>query len=147
MAELILFTGTYDPDYLEKAAAAAEKRSGASQPAPKVSAGGGQERQRLKNKAKHARNKFRKAQNLVQRLKAGQMDKHQISHRDWHHLDRLQDGSLLRERNEAVLAHGHGFLLSEDGRELAIGGSTGGFTREFLDGYQQPNVVAFMHGH
>jgi len=148
MAELILFTGTYDPYYLETALAAAEKnKRGASQPLAKGPEVGQEERRRLKNKAQAAKMNYRRIRNLDRRLRARPEDKRKVSRREWNQLKKLEDGSLRRERNAAVSAYGHGTLISEDGRELEIGGSTGGFTREFLDGYQQPNVRAFMHGH
>ena len=59
-------------------------------------------------------------------------------------LERLESGELLWRMNSAVGKWGHGRLETPDGHCLEIGGSTGGMTREFLDGWQPPSFLDFM---
>ena len=43
--------------------------------------------------------------------------------------------------NEAVVAYGHGTLVDADSKVLAIGGSTGGAMRRYLDDFQPPDLA------
>ena len=112
MAELILFTGTYDHDFVEKAAADAEKGRGASQPA--ATEAGKEEHRRLKTQAQTAKMHYRKTTLLEHKLRTRTVDAKRVTSRQWLRLNKLRDGSLLRERNEAVFAFGHGSLLADN---------------------------------
>ena len=138
MAELIIYTGRFDPEFLNKAHEA-QDRNGASQPVASA------DRQKaLKKKAAQAKLDYRMTCMLRLRL-----DRHEVYYRDlerWEqeNLRRLEDGSLLRHTNEAVAAYGHGTLRRDDGETIEIGGSTGGITRFLLDGYAEPDVDSFL---
>ena len=83
---------------------------------------------------------------LRRRLERGQVAIHDLDHWDQENLRRLEDGSLLRQTNEAVAEYGHGTLRREDGQTLQIGGSTRGVTRFLLDGCDEPDVDSFLAG-
>ena len=152
MAELILYTGRYDPEFLNRANQS-DGRGGAPQPAATDSAG---QRQR-KREADWAKYEFRKSVSVRRRLLEGKMDDIDLDYYQLENLKLLEDGTLLERRNAAVAAYGHGTLRNVNwppsyptqvlgGRALQIGGSTGGATREILDGYTAPDVDAFMQG-
>ena len=139
MAELIVFAGRYDPEFLNRAHNTGDG-SGATQPAsgPAVQAG-------LKRAAAQAKMEYRKTCMLYRRLNEGQISEGQLNNWQKHNLQKLEDGSLLRCSNAAVAAFGHG-TLRNDGDTLEIGGSTGGVTRFLLDGRTEPDVDAFLAG-
>ena len=139
MAELIIYAGRFDPEFLSRAHEA-QDRSGASQHAagPAVQAG-------LKRAAAQAKLDYRKTCMLRRRLEQGQVDERDLAWWQQENLQKLEDGSLLRRTNEAVAAFGHG-TLRRGGEILEIGGSTGGITRFLLDGYSEPDVATFLAG-
>ena len=137
MAELIIYAGRFDPDFLQRAHEA-QDRSGASQPA----AGPGVQ-QLLKRAAATAKLDYRKTCMLRRRLDRGEVVEHDLTWWEQENLRKLMDGSLLRRTNEAVAAYGHGTLRHGD-ETLEIGGSTGGVTRFLLDGYAEPDVATFL---
>jgi len=59
-------------------------------------------------------------------------------------LEQWDSGELLRQKNAAVVAWGHGRLDSADGAQLAIGGSTGGGSRRIIDGWVPPDWREFL---
>ena len=83
---------------------------------------------------------------LRRRLERGQVAIHDLDLWDQENLRRLEDGSLLRQTNEAVAEYGHGTLRREDGQTLQIGGSTRGVTRFLLDGCDEPDIDSFLAG-
>ena len=152
MAELIIFTGCYNPQFL--AQANKDRRlGGAAQPAEARSA----EHLFLKRAADNARREFRKAKKLREKLTLGLVDENDLDGWQQHKLQRLQDGTTLRRVNQAVAAYGHGTVRSPHwppsdpthflgGTPLRIGGSTGGTTREILDNHTGHDVQAFLNG-
>ena len=136
MAELIIYAGCYDPEFLNRAHNPADS-SGATQPAggPAVQAG-------LKRAAAQAKMEYRKTCVLQKRLQDGLIHEGQLAWWQKENLEKLMDGSLLNSSNAAVAAFGHG-TLRVDGNTLEIGGSTGGITRFLLDGRSEPDVAAF----
>ena len=59
-------------------------------------------------------------------------------------LQKWDDGTLRKDRNDAVLALGHGRLENADGDYLDMGGSTGGGSRRIIDGWQPPCWRTFL---
>ena len=138
MAELIIYTGRFDPEFLNKAHEA-QDRNGASQPVASA------DRQKaLKKKAAQAKLDYRMTCMLRLRLHRGQVYYRDLERWEQENLRRLEDGSLLRHTNDAVAAYGHGTLRRDDGETIEIGGSTGGITRFLLDGYAEPDVDSFL---
>ena len=138
MAELIIYTGRFDPEFLNKAHEAQE-RNGASQPVASA------DRQKaLKKKAAQAKLDYRMTCILRLKLARRQVNYDDLERWEKENLLRLEDGSLLRHTNEAVAAYGHGTLRRDDGETIEIGGSTGGITRFLLDGYAEPDVESFL---
>ena len=138
MAELIIYTGRFDPEFLNKAHEA-QDRNGASQPVASA------DRQKaLKKKAAQAKLDYRMTCMLRLRLDRRQVNYDDLERWEQENLLRLEDGSLLRHTNEAVAAYGHGTLRRDDGETIEIGGSTGGITRFLLDGYAEPDVDSFL---
>ena len=140
MAELIIYTGRFDPEFLNKAHEA-QDRNGASQPVANSDG-----RQHLKRKAAQAKLNYRMTFLLRQKLNDGQVKKRDLKPWQKRNLEKLQDGSLLRDTNQAVAAYGHGTLRRDDGASLEIGGSTQGVTRFLLDGCAEPDVESFLAG-
>ena len=137
MAELIIYAGRYDQQFLQKAHEARD-RSGASQPGAEPDV-----QKLLKRAAATAKLDYRKTCILRRRLDQGKVQECHLSWFDRESLRKLQDGSLLRRTNEAVAAFGHGTLRHGD-ETVEIGGSTGGVTRCLLDGYAEPDVATFL---
>ena len=139
MAELIIYTGRFDPEFLSQAQDTQEPRT----PAGILSA---HRRKNLKRFAAQAKLNYRMTCLLRRKLDNGQVRRRQL--RPWQkkNLRQLQDGSLLRRTNDAVAAYGHGTLRREDGASLEIGGSTQGVTRFLLDGCAEPDVDSFLAG-
>ena len=140
MAELIIYTGRFDPEFLNKAHEA-QDRNGASQPVANSDG-----RQHLKRKAAQAKLNYRMTFLLRRKLDDGQVEKRDLQPWQKRNLRRLEDGSLLRDTNEAVAAYGHGTLRRDDGQTMQIGGSTLGVTRFLLDGCAEPDVDSFLGG-
>ena len=139
MAELIIYTGCFDPEFLRQAHEAAEN-SRASQPA-----GGPTVNLQLKRAAAMAKMEYRTTCILRRRLDAGKVEERDLSEWQRENLNNLENGSLLERTNKAVAAYGHGTLRHGD-EIMEIGGSTGGFTRCLLDGYDEPDVERFLAG-
>ena len=140
MAELIIYTGRFDPDFLSQAHDA-QDRSGASQPVANSDG-----RKHLKRKAAQAKLDYRMTCILRRRLDEGHLDRRDLHPWEKKNLQRLEDGSLLRHTNDAVAAYGHGTLRRDDGQTIQIGGSTRGVTRFLLDGCDEPDVDSFLAG-
>ena len=141
MAELIIYTGRFDPDFLSQAHDPPDG-SGASQPVART-----RRQAQLKRSAAQAKLNYRMTCMLRRKLDRGQVEKRQLQPWEKDNLRRLQNGSLLRRTNDAVAAYGHGTLRREDGATLDIGGSTHGVTRFLLDGCAEPDVDSFLAGH
>ena len=122
MAELIIYAGRYDPQFLNKAHEA-QARNGASQPAAEPAL-----RQQLKRAAEMAKLEYRKSLVLRRRLDKGEIDPNHLGWWQQKNLQSLENGSLLERMNHAVAAFGHGRLRNGD-NTVDIGGSTGGVTR------------------
>ena len=138
MAELIIYTGRFDPEFLRQAHDARD-RSGASQPVARTDC-----QADLKKKAAQAKMDYRVTCMLRRKLDRGQVHIRDLDHWDQENLRRLENGDLLRRTNNAVAAYGHGTLRRDDGETIEIGGSTGGITRFLLDGYAEPDVDSFL---
>ena len=139
MAELIIYAGRFDPEFLSRAHEA-QDRSRASQLAT-----GPAVQQQLKRAAATAKLDYRKTCMLRRRLDRGEVELRHLASWEHQNLQMLEDGSLLRRTNHAVAAYGHGTLRHGD-EIMEIGGSTGGCTRCLLDGYDEPDVERFLAG-
>ena len=137
MAELIIYAGRYDPEFLNNVHKASE-HSGAPQPAAWAAM-----QQQLKRAAASAKLEYRKTCLLRRRLEDGKVKLRDLDWWQQQNLQALQDGSLLTKTNHAIAAYGHGTLCTTD-ETLEIGGSTGGITRFLLDGYEEPDVNTFL---
>ena len=139
MAELIIFAGRFDPDFLRKAHDE-QARSGASQPVANQD-----EYQQKKKRAVEAKFEYRRTCYLRRRLDEGKLDRRHLTGPQQQNLAMLDNGTLLERVNDAIMAYGHGTLRSAQGDdELEIGGSTGGLSRYLLDGYQEPDLATFL---
>ena len=138
MAELIIYTGRFDPDFLSQAYDARD-RSGASQPVANTT-----RQKELKRRAAQAKLEYRMTCMLRRKLEEGRVDLHDLERWERDNLRSLENGSLLRRTNDAVAAYGHGTIRRDDGETMEIGGSTGGITRFLLDGYAEPDVATFL---
>ena len=100
------------------------------------------------SRAVKARGRLRQGRNAAwqrQRILDGKTPKPAPLTRHQEQLLVLYDnGTLLQEANAATLLSGNGCLHREDGATLNIGGSTGGFARQFLYGSAKPNVENFF---
>ena len=137
MAELIIYAGRFDPEFLSRAHDE-QVRSAASQPGPDPDA-----QARLKRAAAQAKLEYRKTCMLRRKLDRGQVKERDLACWEHENLRKLEDGSLLRLTNEAVAAFGHGTLHNGE-ENLEIGGSTNGVTRCLLDGYAEPDLDTFL---
>ena len=135
MAELILFAGRVEIDFLQQAL------SGGPHPAEENR--DKEENEKLKTKAAEARHRFKVAQNMDRKVKIGLLREEELTRKDKELLKDFRDGRLLHTLNEAVAAFGHGTLHTPGG-SLLISASTGGRTRELLDNWQPPNVRDFL---
>ena len=139
MAELIIYAGRFDPDFLRRAHEH-QARSGACQPAENQD-----EYQQKKKRAAEAKFDYRRTLVLRRRLDRGELERRHLSGSQQQNLAMLDDGTLLERTNDAIAAYGHGKLRSPHGDEkLEIGGSTGGLSRYLLDGYQEPDLATFL---
>ena len=59
-------------------------------------------------------------------------------------LQQWDSGELRTNRNNSIVALGHGRLRTARGDYLDIGGSTGGGSRRIIDGWQPPDWRAFL---
>ena len=87
MAELIIYTGRFDPEFLNKAREA-QDRNGASQPVANSDG-----RQHLKRKAAQAKLNYRMTFLLRRKLDDGQVEKRDLQPWQKRNLRRLEDGS------------------------------------------------------
>ena len=115
MAELIIYAGRFDPEFLHRAHEA-QARNGASQPAA-----GPTLQHQLKKAAATARLNYRKTIKLRRRLDQGDVDFRHLDLCQQRDLQMLEDGSLLRITNHAVAAYAHGTLREADDADV-IGG-------------------------
>ena len=83
------------------------------------------ERFALKQKVFWAKCKRRWAKHLQKQIEAGRTWRQCLSPADQQVLYELESGKLLEDLNNAKREYGHGTLVSADGEELRIGGSTG----------------------
>ena len=128
IAEIIVFTGRFDVDTLDQVA------PGATQPEPQLS-------DRPWNRL--SRKRTQDAKTALREAKAAwrtaeKCDGRSLTERQNPLLEQLRDGSLIRERDAAVKAYGHGTYTGENNEQIQIGGSTGGRTRRVADGYPSP---------
>ena len=147
--EILSFTGRFDPGLLEKAVK--KDKDGQQDEEEEKQQVDQEERVRLMHRKIEARARYKEACRLKQRVDecsnsgrdASQLAQGFSSHQQ-RLLERLESGELLWRMNSAVGKWGHGRLETPDGHCLEIGGSTGGLTREFLDGWQPPSFLDFM---
>ena len=92
----------------------------------------------LKDKAAAAKMKLRTAKHLQKRIADGNARLTDFTLSDQLLIEELSRGVLQKHANEAIAAFGHGTICDETGREIHLGGSTGGVTRLLLDDYQAP---------
>ena len=118
MAELIIYAGRFDPEFLNMAHDA-QDRNGASQPAAGPNgasqpAAGPSLQQQLKRNAATARMNYRRTCMLRRRLDQGEVDLRHLDLKQQRDLQTLEDGSLLRITKHAVAAYAHGALRHGD---------------------------------
>ena len=138
MAELIVYTGRLDLDFLRSSA----EPSDLSEPAADLASR--PDNAALEKAAAEAKMQYSMTTMLKRRLDDGKVQKQELSEREHSLLADLMDGTLRERTNTAILAYGHGNLRRADGQTLAIGGSTGGLTRRLLDGKKETDVEAFL---
>ena len=136
MAELIIYAGCFDPEFLSKAHADGAASRPAAGPGVQLA---------LKRAAAQAKLEYRQTCLLRLRLKQGKVLPCNLARWQRRNLEMLEDGSLLQHTNAAVAAFGHGTLRRGD-ESMEIGGSTGGVSRILLDGYAEPDVATFLAG-
>jgi len=145
MAELIVFAGNVDLDFLRKAQESSAAASSASQPAASSGAPRSAEQSTaLKTAAAAAKAKYRMACMIQRRLDDDKLKHQNLREADMKLLVNLHNGNLLEWANSAIIAFGHGSVRRADGATAAIGGSTGGITRRLLDGHQACDVNDFL---
>jgi len=137
MAELIVFAGNLDLDFLRKAQESSAAASSASQPAAQNAA--------LKTAAATAQMKYRVACMIQQRLYNNTLKYNDLTYHNQYLVRNLRNGNLREWANNAITAFGHGTVRRHDGATLAIGGSTGGITRRLLEGHQKVDVEDFLY--
>ena len=108
MAELIIYAGRFDPEFLNRAHDA-QDRNGASQPDAGPSL-----QQQLKRNAATARMNYRRTCMLRRRLDQGEVDLSHLDRKQQRDLQMLEDGSLLQTAKQAVAAYAHGTLRHGD---------------------------------
>jgi len=122
ICEMIIFTGMWNVESLQRL----QDRS-ASQPA--VALHKRPENQLLKTRANVAKFQYRLGKYLAFRR-----NNDTLSDEDRALVELFNNGTLLREANAAIMAYGHGTLRDpQSTATIAIGGSTGGYIREFLN--------------
>ena len=135
MAELIIYAGRFDPEFLNKAHETPDRQC-RLQAEPEV-------RQQLKRAAATAKLTYRKTCLLRRRVDNGDVGFRDLADWEQENLTLLENGTMLRRTNHAVAAYGHGTLRHGD-ESIENGGSTGGVTRLLLDGYAEPDVYSFL---
>jgi len=133
IAEVIVFTGRVEPAYLddldENPPARVERDN--------------RDRVDLRDRVISAKYRYRQGKALANREARGLLP-HDDVERGL--LDHYNSGRLRKEKNDAVLAYGHGKLVNDGGEELHIGGSTGGRPRRLMGTYVEPDLEAFRRG-
>ena len=74
------------------------------------------------------------------------MELRNFTNKQWKLLQEWDSGQLLAERNDAILALGHGCLQNALGHKLHIGGRTGGGCRRLVDGWLPRDPYVFLEG-
>ena len=138
MAELIVYTGRLDLDFLRSAA----EPGGASEAAADLASR--PDNAARKEAAAEAKMQYSLTTMLQRRLDEGTVNKQDLSARQHRLLADLKNGTLRNRTNTAILAYDDGTLRRADGQTLAIGGSTGGLTCRFLDGNIGTYVEALL---
>ena len=147
LAELIVFTGRVEVEYLRKHTPEDEPPAAEGEPAERdASRDAQQSRHQLKLRVIVAKSRCKAGKWLQKRLQSGRLEESNLYNEDVELLRDLRAGTLLRERNDAVAAFGHGKLVNDRGEELHIGGSTGGRTRRTMGTYTDPDLSAFGYG-
>ena len=134
LVELILFTGRVDASELRDVL---DRQLQHSSEAPQLAGG---DRAELKKAVMLARFNLRIARYFSGRIAAGGTLWADLSTKDAALVEDFRSGRLRQLKNEAVVAFGHGNLVDADGNVLAIGGSTGGTMRRYLDNFQPPSL-------
>ena len=134
LVELILFTGRVDASELRDVL---DRQLQHSSEAPQLAGG---DRAELKKAVMLARFNLRIGRYFSGRIAAGGTLWADLSTKDAALVEDFRSGRLQQVKNEAVVAFGHGNLVDADGNVLAIGGSTGGTMRRYLDNFQPPSL-------
>ena len=132
MWHMISFSGRWDAAFLARASA--------SQPGERTTADKAKTRA-----AVEARSNVRLAKNLVRLMQKGNnnpkgkwLDVEDSRKREL--INKLRDGTLVRQANQLTRESGHGRILRADGSFVDIGGSTGGIVRTILYDWTPPDV-------
>jgi len=129
ICEMIIFTGMWNVESLQRL-----QDHSASHPA--VALHTRSDNAVLKGRAHVAKFNYRYAKYLASRH-----NKNSFNDEDKALVELFNNGMLLREANAAIMAYGHGTLHDpRSTRTIAIGGSSGGYTREFLDDWRSPDA-------
>ena len=146
LAEVIVFTGSTDPELLKETLGGASQpaaSSGASQPA-QPPAHEAPDYQAKKMAALRAKTRFRAGRLIDTRITKGHCWEADLSPQDRQLYEEYRTGESQRLMNLAVAEYSHGTLYAAGGRVVQIGGSTGGVTRKILDGWQPVDVANFL---
>ena len=95
------------------------------------------ERHRLRYEKAEAKARYNEGQRLARHRNNLTQEQVEVL-RQW------DTNELLRNRNSAIVAHGHGRLRTARGDYLDIGGSTGGGSRRIIDGWKPPDWQEFL---
>ena len=146
--EVLAFSGRFDVRYLTQALhVQSEEEPRAQEPQPlmeRVPASLHHEKAEAIARHKEGERLNRRWQEL-ERGGATQPARH-FTRQQLDVLESYESGELLRIRNNAILALGHGRLRTARGETLDIGGSTGCGPRRILDCWHPPDWRQFLEG-
>ena len=137
LAELIVFTGRVQVEYLEEHTPQDEGVRLAEDAASL------EERQQLRFKVIAARHRRKVGERLLKQVEDGARSQWSLTREQAELLQLAHTGALRREQNAATEAFGHGKLVNDHGEVLHIGGSTGGRTRRVMRTFIEPDLAAF----
>ena len=145
--EILAFTGRFDLQTLEAALTRENTQDGLAE---EDTQGADHERRLLlKERKAKAKARLNEGQRLARQrnaLRARSSGACQPALTRWQTwlLEQYDTGALQQDYNEAIAKHGHGCLRDEAGRFMKIGGSTGGWSRCVIDGWEKPGCEEFL---
>ena len=142
---LLSLTGSFDVEYLQNAILKGAQHQ------PRMPGERTEEEKAKVRDAQMARARLRQGkmlERLQNKLSQGREAKAKgkgkaLSPKQQQVLKEYQSGELRRKANNLSMKSGHGRLKKEDDSFVDIGGSTGGFVRTVLDGWEPPDLADF----